>query len=88
MTQRDGTSFHIGIKASLTFAFVGDLRSRSSPRPVPMIRQTMLAVGSVRAMLAETNHRRGRAHPLLAPVALDAVGSVPVALTPEKEIEV
>ena len=53
-----------------------------------MIRQTMLAVGSVRAMLAETNHRRGRAHPLLAPVALDAVGSVPVALTPEKEIEV
>ena len=53
----------------------------------------MLAVGPVGSVLAEANHRGAAAiaaaaavrFALLTPVALDAVGGVPVALTPEEK---
>jgi hypothetical protein len=49
----------------------------------------VLAVWPVGAVLAEADHRSGAAArpalALLPTVALDAVGSVPVALTPEEE---
>ena len=49
----------------------------------------MLAVWPVGAVLAEADHRSGAAArpalTLLPTVALDAVGSVPVALTPEEK---
>ena len=65
----------------LTFAFVGGLRGCSSPGPVPVIRQAVLAVGAVSAVLAETDHA-GSA--VVDAVALDAVRGVAVALTPNQ----
>ena len=67
------------MSVSLTFALIGDLRCGSSPGPIPMIGQAVLAVGTVSAVLAEAHHRR---RAVVDPVTLDAVSSVTVALTP------
>ena len=67
------------IGQSRTFTLVGVRRGGSSPRSVPVIRQAVLTVRAVSAVLAKADHA-GSA--VVDAVALDAVRSVAIALAP------
>ena len=64
--------------AQLTLALVGVILGGPPPRNVPMVLKARFAVGSVGSVLAETD----AAANALGVHAVDAVGSVAVALTP------